>query len=64
MSGPRTPAQPLVPPSVGAHLIVDLSRPHVLHLILNRPKQLNAMTDVSGLRPASARTDLALLRNA
>ncbi|PWN95299.1 ClpP/crotonase [Tilletiopsis washingtonensis] len=45
MSGPRTPAQPLVPPSVGAHLIVDLSRPHVLHLILNRPKQLNAMTD-------------------
>lgn len=34
-------------PSVGPHLVVDLSTPKVLHLQLNRPKQLNAMTDVS-----------------
>ncbi|PWN42626.1 ClpP/crotonase [Ceraceosorus guamensis] len=32
-------------PSVRSHLIVDLSTPKVLHLRLNRPKQLNAMTD-------------------
>lgn len=43
----QPPAGTPLPPSHGEHLIVRYPEDHILHLQLNRPKQLNSMTDVS-----------------
>ncbi len=42
-----TSTQAPTPPRVGEHLLLSFPAPHVLQMMINRPKQMNSMTKVS-----------------